>query len=56
MLDEEHKDSLFMYLTETTRYAVEEFVGQLPPYTKFNNFVYRMSQLGLTATENEHAL
>ena len=56
MLDEEHKNSLFMYLTEASRYAVEEFVGQLPPYTKFNNFVYRMSQLGLTATENEHAL
>ena len=55
MLDEEHADSLFMYLTETNRYAVEEFVGQLPPYTKFNNFVYRMSQLGLTATENIHA-
>jgi len=44
-----------MYLTEASRYAVEEFVGQLPPYTKFNNFVYRMSQLGLTATENNHA-
>ena len=56
MLDEEHKNSLYMYLTEATRYAVEEFVGQLPPYTKFNNFVYRMSQLGLTATENEHSL
>jgi len=55
MLDEEHKDTLFMYLTESSRYAVEEFVGQLPPYTKFNNFVYRISQLGLTATENEHA-
>ncbi|MBR3078910.1 MAG: hypothetical protein IKH01_03745 [Prevotella sp.] len=55
VLDEEHKDSLFMYLTEASRYAVEEFVGQLPPYTKFNNFVYRISQLGLTATENEHA-
>ena len=54
MLDEEHKDTLFMYLTESSRYAVEEFVGQLPPYTKFNNFVYRISQLGLTATENEH--
>ncbi len=54
MLDDEHKDSLFMYLTEASRYAVEEFVGQLPPYTKFNNFVYRMSQLGLTAVENEH--
>jgi len=55
LLDEEHKSSLFMYLTEAQRYAVEEFVGQLPPYTKFNNFVYRMSQLGLTAIENEHA-
>ena len=55
MLDEEHKNSLFMYLTEASRYAVEVFVGQLPPYTKFSNFVYRMSQLGLTATENEHA-
>jgi hypothetical protein len=50
-----NKDTLFMYLTEASRYAVEEFVGQLPPYTKFNNFVYRMSQLGLTAIENEHA-
>ncbi len=55
MLDEEHKNTLYMYLTEASRYAVEEFVGQLPPYTKFNNFVYRVSQLGLTATENEHA-
>ena len=51
----ENKNSLYMYLTEASRYAVEEFVGQLPPYTKFNNFVYRMSQLGLTAVENSHA-
>jgi len=51
----ENKDSLYMYLTECQRYAVEEFVGQLPPYTKFNNFVYRMSQMGLTAVENNHA-
>ncbi|MBQ7509325.1 MAG: hypothetical protein IJT53_00195 [Prevotella sp.] len=51
----ENKNSLYMYLTESSRYAVEEFVGQLPPYTKFNNFVYRISQLGLTATENNHA-
>ena len=48
--------TLFMYLTECQRYAVEEFVGQLPPYTKFNNFVYRISQMGLTAVENSHAL
>lgn len=51
----ENKESLYMYLTETSRYAVEEFVGQLPPYTKLKNFVYRISQLGLTATENTHA-
>lgn len=51
----QNQDTLFMYLTEAQRYAVEEFVGQLPPYTKFNNFVYRMSQMGLTAVENSHA-
>ena len=56
MLDEDHKNTLYMYMTEASRYAVEEFVGQLPPYTKFNNFVYRVSQLGLTATENNKAL
>ena len=51
----EDQNTLFMYLTEAQRYAVEEFVGQLPPYTKFNNFVYRISQMGLTAIENNHA-
>jgi len=51
----ENKETLFMYLTEAQRYAVEEFVGQLPPYTRFNNLVYRLSQMGLTAVENSHA-
>ncbi len=51
----ENKESLYMYLTEASRYAVEEFTGQLPPFTKFKNFVYRISQLGLTAVENSHA-
>ena len=51
----EDPNTLYMYLTEAQRYAVEEFVGQLPPYTKFNNFVYRISQMGLTAVENSHA-
>ena len=50
----EKKETLFFYLTETGRDAVEEFVGQLPPYTSFKNFVYRMSQLGLTATETNN--
>ena len=48
----EKKDSIFVYLTEADRDAVQEFTGQLPPYTPFKNFIYRMSQLGLTATEN----
>lgn len=48
------KDTLFFYLTEAGRNAVEEYVGQLPPYTPFKNFVYRMSQMGLTATENNN--
>ena len=51
----EDQNTLYMYLTEAQRYAVEEFVGQLPPYSKFNNFVYRISQMGLTAVENSHA-
>lgn len=51
----EDQNTLYMYLTEAQRYAVEEFVGQLPPYTKFNNLVYRLSQMGLTAIENSHA-
>ncbi len=50
-----NKDSLFMYLTQADRDSVEEFTGQLPPYTPFKNFVYRMSQMGLTAVENNRA-
>lgn len=50
----ENQESLYVYLTETCRDAVEEYVGQLPPYTAFKNFVYRMSQMGLTATENNN--
>jgi len=49
------QNTLYMYLTEANRWAVEEFVGQLPPYTKLNNLAYRISQLGLTAVENNRA-
>ena len=54
-LSEEKRRTLFMYLTQADRNAVEEFTGQLPPYTMLKNFIYRMSQLGLTAVENKHA-
>lgn len=50
-----NKETLFMYLTQADRDSVEEFTGQLPPYTMFKNFVYRISQMGLTAVENNRA-
>lgn len=54
-LSAEKRHTLFFYLTQADRNAVEEFTGQLPPYTIFKNFIYRISQLGLTAVENKHA-
>lgn len=42
---------LFFYLTQAGRNTVEEFTGQLPPYTRFKNMEYRLFQLGLTAVE-----
>ncbi|MGL4851996.1 MAG: GumC family protein [Phocaeicola sp.] len=38
-------------LMQADRDAVEDFVGQLPPYGTLKNLVYRISQLGLTAKE-----
>ncbi|MCQ2238166.1 MAG: hypothetical protein MJZ73_02920 [Bacteroidaceae bacterium] len=50
----ETKKNFFIYLTQAGRPAVEEFVGQLPPYTMISNYFYRISQMGLTAKENAH--
>jgi uncharacterized protein involved in exopolysaccharide biosynthesis len=49
-LKEEGTPLLFL-LTQGDRSAVEDFTGQLPPYTKFKNLEYRLFQLGLTAIE-----
>ncbi len=43
---------LKFYLTQAERDAVQDFTGQLPPYTNFKNFEYKLFQLGLTATEH----
>ena len=43
---------LEFYLTQAERDAVQDFIGQLPPYTNFKNFEYKLFQLGLTATEH----
>lgn len=42
---------LFLYLTQADRNAVEEFTGQLPPYSKLKNLEYKLFQLGLTSIE-----
>lgn len=47
---QKHVPFLF-YLTQADRNAVEDFTGQLPPYTSFKNLEYRLFQLGLTAIE-----
>lgn len=45
---------IFFYLNKAERTDVEEFTGQLPPYTKLRNLIYRLYQLGLTAEENNN--
>jgi uncharacterized protein involved in exopolysaccharide biosynthesis len=49
-LKEEGTPIMFL-LTQGERGAVEDFTGQLPPYTHFKNMEYRLFQLGLTAIE-----
>lgn len=39
---------LYLCLTHTERYAVEDFTGLLPPYTFFRKKIYQLSQLALT--------
>lgn len=43
---------LFIYLNKGSRDATQEVIGQLPPYTRMKNFIYRIFQFGLTAQEN----
>ena len=47
------KAPLFIVLNYTTRDAAEDLNGLMPPYTFFRKLFYRLSQLGLTASD-EH--
>lgn len=52
LLKRKQKDvPILFYLTQADRNAVEDFTGQLPPYTSYKNLEYRLFQLGLTAVE-----
>lgn len=44
-----NESPLFIYLNNASRDAVEDFTGQLPPYTKLKNILYRFSQFGFTS-------
>ncbi|MEG0725183.1 MAG: hypothetical protein RR485_03990, partial [Mucinivorans sp.] len=41
--------ALILYLNKASREAVEQFTGQLPPYTMIHNLSYRLFNLGITA-------
>lgn len=45
------KTPLFLVLNYTKRDAAEDLNGLMPPYTFFRKLFYRLSQLGLTATD-----
>lgn len=47
----DEKVPLLFCLTQAERDTVQDFTGQLPPFTPFKNWEYRIFQLGLTATE-----
>lgn len=43
----------FILLNNATRIAVEDFTGQLPPYTKLRNWSYKILQLELTSERKQ---
>jgi len=52
LLDKKEEEvPMLLVLTQTERDAVQDFTGQLPPYTRFKNLEYKLFQLGLTAVE-----
>ncbi|SHF40858.1 Uncharacterized protein involved in exopolysaccharide biosynthesis [Bacteroides luti] len=42
---------ILVYLNNAEKDVVENFTGLLPPYNRFRKFIYKLSQLGLTASE-----
>jgi len=61
--DQEYLDELtvqskttpvFLYINFAQKFAVEDFTGQLPPYTKIRKRIYELLNLGLTADRNRN--
>lgn len=44
----------YIYLNFASRFAVEDFTGQLPPYGKLRNLSYKLLQMELTPERNQN--
>jgi len=44
----------YLYLNYAQRFAVEDFTGQLPPYTKIRNLSYKLLQMELTPERDQN--
>ncbi|MDD4922868.1 MAG: hypothetical protein PHS30_10385 [Bacteroidales bacterium] len=45
---------VYLLINNAQKFAVEDFTGQLPPYTRFSKRVYELLNLGLTAERNKN--
>jgi len=48
------KTPVYVYINNAQKFAVEDFTGQLPPYTRFSKRVYELLNLGFTAERNKN--
>ena len=48
------KTPVFVFLNFAQKFAVEDFTGQLPPYTRYRKRMYELLNLGLTAERNKN--
>jgi len=45
---------VYMFINDAQKFAVEEFTGQLPPYSRVRKRLYELLNLGLTAERNNN--
>ena len=45
---------VYMFINDAQKFAIEEFTGQLPPYSRFKKRLYELLNLGLTAERNKN--
>jgi len=48
------KAPLYLFLNNTQKFAVEDFTGQLPPYTRLSKRIYELLNLGFTSERNKN--